>query len=193
MKKTTEEIKQNIISATIELIENSNGNVDEITTRNIADKANVGIGLINYHFQTKDKLIEICVQQLISYVVSSFQPQKKEYSSNKERLISWAIQVSDFLLENPAVSRISILGDLSHYSPNNNSGNTKKGFMMAIGDDMKDEEKNLLAFTLTSTVQVAFLSRSVSKEILGYDICSKDERDKFISALVDMLYSGNSK
>lgn len=193
MKKTTEEIKKDIISATIELIENSNGNVDEITTRNIADKAKVGIGLINYHFQTKDNLIEICVQHIISQVIFSFNTKQGIYSSSRERLISWAIQVSDFLMENSAVSRISILGDLSHYSLHNNSDNSKKGFMLAIGDDMNDEEKILLAFTLTSTIQAAFLSRSISKDILGYNFCNKDERDRFISALVNMLYGGTSK
>ncbi|MGO1033510.1 TetR/AcrR family transcriptional regulator, partial [Clostridioides difficile] len=31
--------------------------IEEITVRKIAERANVGVGLINYHFKTKDNLL----------------------------------------------------------------------------------------------------------------------------------------
>ncbi|MGL6198699.1 MAG: TetR/AcrR family transcriptional regulator [Lachnospiraceae bacterium] len=186
--KKSDQAKEIIISKTIELIENSTGNIDEITTRTIAEKANVGVGLINYHFQTKDNLIEICVQRIIGKVISTFSPINTSYKNNMERLIAWAIQVFDFLFENQAVSRISIIGDLSHFSPNNNTDKSKKGFMLAIGDDMDSKEKKLLAFTLTSAMQGAFLLSNDSKEVLGYDFSDKADRDRYITNLVTMLY-----
>lgn len=42
--------KNRIVDATIELIEQHNGNIKGITARMIAVKADVGLGLINYHF-----------------------------------------------------------------------------------------------------------------------------------------------
>lgn len=187
-------VKETIISATIDLVGKSHGNVSEITTRMIADRANVGLGLINYHFQTKEKLMEICVQRMIGEVISSFRPVDTHYRNSRERLIGWAVQVFDFLFENQAVSRLSILGDLSHFSLNNNSDNSKKGFMLAIADDMDEREQNLLAFTLTSTMQTAFLANHISKEMLGYDLRDKAERDRFIADLVVMLYKdGDAK
>jgi len=186
--KKSDQAKEIIISKTIELIENSTGNIDEITTRTIAEKANVGVGLINYHFQTKENLIEICVQSIIGKVISTFSPKNTSYKNNMERLIAWAIQVFDFLFKNQAVSRMSIIGDLSHFSTNNNTDKSKKGFMLAIGDDMDSKEKNLLAFILTSAMQSAFLFSNDSKEILGYDFSDKADRDRYITDLVTMLY-----
>jgi AcrR family transcriptional regulator len=191
--KKSDEVKEKIIEATIGLITESNGDVADINTRAIADKAKVGVGLINYHFQTKDNLIEICVQQIIDKVVSSFKPKGVENLAGINSLTDAAIRVFDFLFGNPAVSRISILGDLSRYSLHNNSDNTKKGFMLAMGEDMNNEEKNLLAFTLTSAMQTAFLSNHVSKEIIGYDFSKKADRDIFITDLVYMLYGKTNK
>lgn len=43
---------------------------------------------------------------------------------------------------------------------------------------------------LTSTMQVAFLSGRSSKEILGYDLTIKAERDRYIDTLVELLFIG---
>lgn len=43
----SDDAKQAIIWATTDLIMVSNGSMDEITTRMIAEKAGVGVGLIN--------------------------------------------------------------------------------------------------------------------------------------------------
>lgn len=43
---------------------------------------------------------------------------------------------------------------------------------------------------LTSTMQVAFLSRDVSGEIFGYNLKIKEERDAYIDSLVGLLFTG---
>jgi AcrR family transcriptional regulator len=111
MKKSSN-IKENIIEVTTELIRQSGGDINDITIRMIAEKANVGTGLINYHFQSKENLITLCVQRIIENVVMEFSPLDRHYQNDRERLTDWAIQVFDFLFENKAISRISILGDL---------------------------------------------------------------------------------
>ncbi len=65
-------VKEKLIMVTIELITGGGGNIEDITTRAIAQKAGVGVGLVNYHFQTKDNLIEICVGRIIRNVISVF-------------------------------------------------------------------------------------------------------------------------
>ena len=59
------DIKEKIIDATVSLIESSDGLIENITMRAIAQKADVAVGLINYHFTSKKNLIEICVQRII--------------------------------------------------------------------------------------------------------------------------------
>lgn len=189
----SDQIKEQIILQTMELINESNGDVRAITTRIIAEKAGVAVGLINYHFQTKDKLIEICVQKIIQEVIVSVPPPPKEFQNGLEHLIWRATQVFDFLFEHQAVSRISILSDLTNFTLNNNSDNSKKGFIRTLSNYFDVKDKNILAFSLTCAMQTAFLASNVSIESLGYDFSSKIERDMFIEKLVTMLYNGNSK
>ena len=66
------DIKEKIINTTISLIQHSDGLVENITVRDIAQKANVAVGLINYHFDSKKNLIEMCVQRIISHVMKTF-------------------------------------------------------------------------------------------------------------------------
>ncbi len=183
--------KEHIIKVTTELIQQSSGNIADITTREIAHQANVGIGLINYHFQSKDNLITICVQRIIRQVVQSFSPMEKEYSGDQERLTDWAIRVFDFLFENPAISRLSILGDMYDYTLDSNSVRTQKGFLFAL-KDVKESDKKMLSFLLTSVMQIAFLSNKTSKELIGFDLNERTERHAFITKLVAVLFVGIS-
>lgn len=68
----SENVKNQIIEVTTELIEQYNGGTKNITARMIAEKANIGLGLINYHFGSKEKLITECVQRIIGQVVVGF-------------------------------------------------------------------------------------------------------------------------
>ena len=107
MDKSTN-VKNHIIEITTELIEQYNGNIKDITARMIAKKADVGLGLINYHFGSKDKLITECVQRIIGKIVTEFQ-MTRQYKSDKERLTACATYVFHFLFEHSAISRVSIL------------------------------------------------------------------------------------
>ena len=71
MKNTTN-VKDNIIEVTTELIEQLEGNTKSITARMIAEKAGVGLGLINYHCGSKENLITACVQRIIGKVIAGF-------------------------------------------------------------------------------------------------------------------------
>lgn len=193
--QTMNDTKEHLIRVTTELIEQSNGNIKDITARTITEKAGVGLGLLNYHFGSKENLITLCVQRIISQVVLSFSPDKKDNTnsdklSDEERLTDWAIQVYDFLFAHPAISRISILGDFENYQPQSNSAYTQKGFSHAIQSNMAESDKKLLTFLLTSAMQTAFLSGETAKTLLGYDLTVKEERDAFIRNITAMLFHG---
>lgn len=50
--------------------------------------------------------------------------------------------------------------------------------------------KRLLVFILVSAMQTAFLAKDNAKEIIGYDLYSKTERDLFLFDTVTLLFSG---
>lgn len=193
--RNKEEVKETIITASTELIEQSGGDIKAITARAIADKSGVALGLINYHFESKEKLIAICVQRIINRVLMCFSPDKKDYFENdgltdRERLISFAQQTFDFMYDNCAIVKISVLSDFKDYQPKSNSALTQMGFRLAIRSNISENKKQLIAFSLASIMQTAFLSGENSKAIMGYNLAKKSERDLFISDTVTMLMEG---
>ncbi len=187
-----EKSKNHIIEITTELLKEYNGDTTKITSRLIAERANIGLGSINYFFGSKENLITECIQKIINKILVGFEPDiidftKADGLSDKTRLISWASQTFDFLFENQAIANISILSDMQNYLISSNSVYTQKGFAFAIRDNQNEETKKLLVFILVSAMQVAFLAKNIAKELLGYDLYSKSERDLFIFDIVTML------
>lgn len=182
-------VKNRIIEATTELIEAHNGSMKDITARMIAAKADVGLGLINYHFGSKDKLITECVQRIIGKVVAEFQ-MTGEYETDKERLTGCAANVFHFLFEHSAISRVSILGDLQDYTENCNSVLTQRGFSLFLKKEMSNEDKSMLVFILTAAMQTAFLGSETIKQLLGYDFTKSEDREAYIGKLVTILFEG---
>ncbi len=193
--KDKRKVKETIINATTELIEQSGGEVKNITARAIADKSGVALGLINYHFESKENLIAICVQVIINKVLMNFAPDKKDYTeldglTDKQRLISFAQQTFDFLFDNYSIVKISIISDFKDYKPICNSVYTQMGFRLALRGNIPENRKQLITFSLTSVMQTAFLSGENSKHITGYNLFEKTERDMFVSDTVSMLMEG---
>lgn len=187
-----EKSKNHIIEVTTELLKEYNGDTKRITSRLIAERAGIGLGSVNYFFGSKEKLITECIQRTINKMLVGFTPEITDFTkadglSDKARLISWASQTFDFLFENQAIAGRSILSDMQNYSADSNSVYTQRGFAFAIRSKQKEETKRLLVFLLVSAMQVAFLAKDITKEILGYDLYSKPERDLFISDTVTML------
>ena len=190
-----DEAKESIIQAAIGLIEVSEGNIRNITARSIADKSGVSLGLINYHFGSKDNLIALCCSRIINKTLLAMSPENIDYKkddglTDKERLISYAKQTFEFIYKNVSTVKLSVLSDLQDYSPDCNSSLTQKGFLLALRGDMPESLKKHIVFSLASIMQSAFLAGDNAKEITGYDLKTAKQRAKFISDTVNMLFEG---
>lgn len=183
------EVKEHIISVTTDLILQYDGDIGRITARMITGQADIALGLINYHFGSKEKLITECVQRIIGKVVSSFQ-MTQTFETDKERLTAWAVSVFDFLFEHSAMSHVSILEDLQNYTTRCNSVLTQRGFLFALKNDVADEDRAILAFALLSAMQTAFLGSETVKLLLGYDFSRQEDRAAYITKLVSVLFDG---
>ncbi len=179
--------KENIIKETIGLIRRTDGTVEEITVRKIAAEAGVSIGLINHYFGSKDNLIEVCVQTIISEVIHSFRP---ELCGEKDPLLVTrcvAKQVMDFLMENRQISRVSILGDMRQPEESDNTMKTVHAFAARLAGDEDIRTRMKDAFFLTAVMQAAFLRKDDMKKSLGIDFYDKNERDGFIDSIFERL------
>ena len=190
------DIKELLIDRTIELIKESDGKPERITARAIAQKSGVALGLINYHFGSKDNLLAECSNKIINELLSSMKPglikSEDDGLTDRERLILYAKQTFEYLFANRAIVKMSILSDFRSYGEDTNSALTQKGFQMAIKGDIPGKSKRLIAFSLASSMQTAFLAADESKKITGYDLNTKKGRGSFIEDTVNMLMGGIS-
>ncbi|MGI6250614.1 MAG: TetR family transcriptional regulator [Anaerolineaceae bacterium] len=186
-------IKEKIISTTISLIEHSDGLLENITMREIARNADVAVGLINYHFGSKKNLIEICVQRIISHVMETFSGTDdsagREDAANKNNvdIASFTVSVFTFLINNPEISKISMLGDLSQPNAESNSSVSYRAIFKALPDTESEIIRKIKAFILLSTIQSAFLNRLISNELLGFNLNRKENYHYFFRLVTEIL------
>ena len=126
--------KEAIIQETIKLIEEKGERLDEITVREICKRASVGLGLVNYHFGNKEKLIEQCIERMINETVKRFQNirEKTDSFTSFEKLEYLSNMTLDFLFEHYAVSKISILTDMQSPKEGDNTYRTYEAYLPIV-------------------------------------------------------------
>ncbi len=184
-------IKEKIIRNTTALIEENGGDLKPVTARVIADRCGVALGLINYHFGSKEKLIETCVQRIVNKILLCFySAEDVRADSDEDRIISQAEKVLDFFFENKAIAKIFVLSDLNNYTPKSNSAATRTAFANSVKNAADRRKRLIFGFVLNSALQAAFMTGENSAEIVGYDLEDKLQRDLFVTETVHMLFCG---
>lgn len=179
-------IKDRIIDVTIGLIKESDGRIDDITVREIAKRAEVGVGLVNYHFTSKKNLIDICVQKIISGVIAQSKPDMTELSPMEKLKRSVKIPI-DFLMENPEISKISIINDLTQGQGNDNTAQTLSRYYRYASNLGLDEYAFFKSAFLIHGLQGIFLRWQLYRDM--FDFSDKTQRDKLIDGLVENLFT----
>lgn len=179
-----EDVIEKIISTTMMLIQESDGNIKKVTTRMIAEKANVAVGAINYYFRSKDRLVELALERII-------EGQKEvDILSNRtgdtqQDLIVFSQQFADRLFGHSAVSEMAILEDMRSPKSTDNTAKSIKEFSAFVSIEAGMEEQ---LFALVNTIQAAFLRRKQSLAETGVDLMEKKQRDLFVEKIVTLLF-----
>lgn len=187
----TENVKEKIIDATTELIGECYS-IESVTVRDIATKAGVGVGLINYHFQTKENLINQCVQKTIGNTINNFDKLYQSLTMEPvDKLRFLTKKMCQFLDSNRGVSRISILSDLVAGNCLDNTSQTIKAYFPVMreiyGQKKSDQDLYLLTYMLIATLQLAFVRRDVFMQSAEVDFCDVEQRDCLIDRIIDMI------
>lgn len=178
--------RKKLIAAAIELSEETE-RIDKITVRQIADRAGVGIGLINYHFQSKDNLLRVAIGEVMvdlahgmfdDITFASMPPKGKlkallkrlfEFGSSHEKLARFTLQQG------------FMGGDLNAAM-----------FIMPLVKELHagttDETRlRLIASQIIIPLQFFSLHPKEARMYHGYDLNSADERNRLIDTLVDLV------
>ncbi len=185
--------KEAIIQAAIDLINEKGEEMNTITVREICRKANVGLGLVNYHFGNKDRLIELCVERMVSDIVDIFRSiqEKTAQFSAFERLEYLGNMTFTFLFEHFAVSRTSILSDMCTPKEDDKTYKTYLAYLPLVSacrPDWDEETLKRKTLCLISVMQQSFLRHDVIRQLHGIDLTVPEERKAYHrSILHDIL------
>lgn len=181
--------KEIIIQATIDLINEKGEQMNDITVREICKKANVGLGLVNYHFGNKDQLIQLCVERIVNGIVDRFRSirEAQEGLSPFEKLDCLGNMTLTFLFEHYAVSKISILTDMHGPKEDDNTHRTYLAYLTLVSACRPDWDQETLArktFYLIAVMQQAFLRYEMIGKYCGMDLLDAEERKTFHSQIL---------
>lgn len=187
--------REAIIEATIALIEEKGEKIEAITVREICKKAEVGLGLLNYHFENKDKLIDLCVEKIINGIVEKFAAIREQIQdcAPYEKLERLGNMTLTFLFEHDAVSKISIMTDMRTPKENDNTHRTYLAFLPLVSacrPNWDDEKLKRKTFSLITTMQQIFLRREIILLTQGVDLRNTEERKRYHSQILKDILEG---
>ena len=154
--------KEAIIQATIKLIEEKGEHLEEVTVREICKRAGVGLGLVNYHFGNKDKLIEQCIERMINGTVEHFQNIREKTDGFTP-------------FEN-------VLTDMQSPKENDNTYRTYAAYLPLVAacrPDLDEAAIRRKTLYLITVMQQMFLRYEIISQTLGIDLRKRENRKNF--------------
>lgn len=103
----SEDTKKRLIDATKELLF-STQEPGKITARQIAAKAEVNLAMINYCFQSKEKLLKIAIDEIVAAEFQKTAVEEDSALCPKELLKKLLCRVSEVTLQFEKITRLSI-------------------------------------------------------------------------------------
>lgn len=159
MLSAQETMKSHIIETTIKMIQEG-FDVDVLTVRKIADKAKVSIGLINYYFGSKDKLLYEVIESIITRTsMAEFPDQATMKKSPRDKLRDFLVGISVIVAQYEDYSRL-----LLRYDFLSNEFSTPSqivGFLAEMKPDLSDDEIKWLAVMVVAPLQYAFFKKDM--------------------------------
>ena len=109
-----QDARKRIICAATEILYEIS-DIEKITVRQIAERANVGIGTINYHFNSKDNLLSFAVGEVMAEKVNEFlKPQKNSDLEPVENLKTMLKEVCRVAVENEKIIQFMLTQIISN-------------------------------------------------------------------------------
>lgn len=184
-------VKERIIEVTIELLKKEK-KVSDVSMRMIAKNADIAVSVINYHFQTKQNLINIAINRYISQVIHGSMIVDEFHNLSIEERIRVSIKnAAEFIVNNPGISRVSVLNDLENPDPKDNSSQLFRTIYHQLETYYKEElseiQLKILVQQQIATVQSIFLRSTFFKEQSGLDFYCKNDREKILDILIDQI------
>lgn len=192
MNNREQDARQAIINAAKELLNEAN-EVDKITVRQIAERANVGIGLINYHFMSKDNLLSIAIGDVMARTITNF-INTDAYANLKpvDKLKTLLKQLCNLIGHQEKLMQFTLSHDITE-------GNMQTPLHLVpvlreiFGRQKDDMQLRIIAMQILYPIQFTGLNPSAFQLYSGIDLSIDEQRNLFIDILIDNLTIQNNK
>ncbi len=178
--------RNRLLMAAMEILQEE-PDVSKITVRRLAEKAGVGIGLINYHFQSKDKLMNEAVGISMTQMADELWNMDKSNELEPVEFIKYTLKkLSSFALKYSKLTRISV-----SYALLQGEMDAEMYLLPSLrniyGSTKSESELRLIAFTLIKTMQAMYLRADAFLRFSGIDIMDEQQMDGSIDMLVNSI------
>ena len=196
--KTTSDLhstKDKIMNAVMSII--SEEGIYEITTRKIAAKAGVNIAAINYHFGSKDALINAALRYITVQLMGTFrilEDEKEEPEFLLSKFIKSYIRVifeytdiikymiSQLIMNKPIEGR-----DEYAFFIQSEGIELLKKVIARIRPDADDNILPLMALNLVSGLTMPLIMADPINELMNLDLLNKDVQNNYAEMLLDNI------
>lgn len=167
--------------------------VEKITVRQIAERAGVGIGLINYHFKSKDNLLCIAIGDVMSRTISGF--GKEDLHKNLDPVSKLKTMIKElYLLAGNDEKMIRFLLTREIIDGNMQTALYLVPLLEEIYGNSKDNmQLRIIALQILYPIQVTALNPSAFHLYSGVDLTNIEQRNHFIDTLIDNLVKESVK
>jgi AcrR family transcriptional regulator len=177
--------KEQLIEATVRLLKELN-DPQKITTRKIAEAANVNLAMVNYYFNSKDELLNIAITRIVSKKAEYVKLTQDMDKTPKERLLEFIISTADLTYEfseltRPVIPYVMLKSDID--LPYQILPYIKEHFY----EQKNEAECRTIAFQIISFMQLIFYRMEDYKKFSGIDISDEIQRHQFCQMIVDNL------
>lgn len=190
MKKNNIDAKERIMDTVVNLLLESK-DINKITTRQIAELANVNSALINYYYQSKDNLVLKAVEICMENMVTKLSDKDLKNQTHVSRLKNMIKEISTFAFNNYYLSEIAISAELK-----NGGINTIKIILPLLKQIFKENktemELKLMAMQLVTPMQMIFLNAKEYTEYLSIDIFNEKFRNELLDQMIDNILKAES-
>jgi len=176
-----EDAKERIYQAASELLHELEV-PERITSRQIATRAGVGVGLINYHFRSKDTLMHAVVSDRM--MDQALHLQAREGLNPPEKLEAMLIALSDYAVAYEGTMRMALSFELLQ-----GKIQTPLYIMPLLTEIFPDRDEmklRLTAFQLITSLQAVALRPQQFSDFAGMDVRDKVQRDRLIKNLIQL-------
>ncbi len=179
------DVKEKLLQATLELF-NEGIDPEKITTRDIVKRAGVNLALVNYHFQSKENLIQQAIGIIMRGIAAEMYDDKNMSDDPVEKLRSMIKKNSELALRYHFLMKKGIAFELK--SGSEATVRTILPILRKIFPEQKTErELRLIALQLLVPLQTMFMHAEVYLKNMDLKMNSLEDVNDVIDVLINNL------